>query len=300
MPRRSGTDFRRYKVMLETVRIDKESVEYPAKLREIPDPPKQLYCTGNTGLLNERSIAVVGARKNTVYGKNVALMIGRRLAESGLAVTSGLALGIDGYSHEGALEEGGKVIGVLGSGIDHMTPQRNRGLMMKGLDNGGLVVSEYPPEEKSTRWSFPARNRIISGLSEALVVVEAGLNSGSLITAKYAGDQGRTVYAVPGNINSQTSIGCNLLIRDGAVPLIIIDDMIRDIGAIPVKACAVIKELEPDEQKIFEVVRELSGATREEIIRGTGFSPGLANSIVTVMEIKGIVESYAGRIYLSR
>ena len=286
--------------MLETVRIDKESVEYPAKLREIPDPPKQLYCTGNTGLLNERSIAVVGARKNTVYGKNVALMIGRRLAESGLAVTSGLALGIDGYSHEGALEEGGKVIGVLGSGIDHMTPQRNRGLMMKGLDNGGLVVSEYPPEEKSTRWSFPARNRIISGLSEALVVVEAGLNSGSLITAKYAGDQGRTVYAVPGNINSQTSIGCNLLIRDGAVPLIIIDDMIRDIGAIPVKACAVIKELEPDEQKIFEVVRELSGATMEEIIRGTGFSPGLANSMVTVMEIKGIVESYAGRIYLSR
>ncbi len=286
--------------MLETVRIDKESVEYPAKLREIPDPPKQLYCTGNTGLLNERSIAVVGARKNTVYGKNVALMIGRRLAESGLAVTSGLALGIDGYSHEGALEEGGKVIGVLGSGIDHMTPQRNRGLMMKGLDNGGLVVSEYPPEEKSTRWSFPARNRIISGLSEALVVVEAGLNSGSLITAKYAGDQGRTVYAVPGNINSQTSIGCNLLIRDGAVPLIIIDDMIRDIGAITVKACAVIKELEPDEQKIFEVVRELSGATMEEIIRGTGFSPGLANSMVTVMEIKGIVESYAGRIYLSR
>ena len=132
------------------------------------------------------------------------------------------------------------------------------------------------------------------------MVVEAGLNSGSLITAKYAGDQGRTVYAVPGNINSQTSIGCNLLIRDGAVPLIIIDDMIRDIGAIPVKACAVIKELEPDEQKIFEVVRELSGATMEEIIRGTGFSPGLANSMVTVMEIKGIVESYAGRIYLSR
>jgi DNA processing protein len=286
--------------MIETVRIDFESVDFPARLREIPDPPRQLYCTGNVSLLKERSIGVVGARKNTVYGKNVALMIGRRLAECGVTVTSGLALGIDGYSHEGALEAGGKVIGVLGSGIDHMTPQRNRGLMMRGLENDGLVVSEYAPEEAAFKASFPARNRIISGLSEALVVVEAGLDSGSLITAKHASDQGRTVYAVPGNINSQTSIGCNLLIRDGAVPLIIIDDLIRDIGAMPKATDAVNNCLDADEQRIFDVVRELCGATMEEIIRGTGFSPGLANSLVTVMEIKGVVESYAGRIYPSR
>ena len=243
---------------------------------------------------------MVGARKNTVYGKNVALMIGRRLAESGLVVTSGLALGIDGYSHEGALEADGKVIGVLGSGINHMTPMRNRGLMMRALDNGGLVVSEYHPEEEGFKGNFPARNRIISGLSEALVVVEAGLDSGSLITAKHAAEQGRTVYAVPGNINSQTSIGCNLLIRDGAVPLIIIDDMIRDIGASPKKTEVSDNDLDSDEQRIFDLVREMSGATMEEIIRGTGCSPGLANSLVTVMEIKGVVESYAGRIYLSR
>lgn len=286
--------------MIETVKIDIDSVEYPARLREIHNPPAQLYCTGNTELLNERSVGVVGARKNTVYGKNVALMIGRRLAESGMVVTSGLALGIDGYSHEGALEADGKVIGVLGSGIDHMTPQRNRSLMMRGLDKGGLVVSEYPPETEGFKSSFPARNRIISGLSEALVVVEAGLDSGSLITAKYATEQGRTVYAVPGNINSQTSIGCNLLIRDGAIPLIIIDDMIRDIGAMPKKTSIVNNDLDPDERRIFDVVRQMSGATMEEIISGTGFSPGLANSLVTVMEIKGIVESYAGRIYLSR
>lgn len=286
--------------MIETVRIDFESADFPARLREIPDPPRQLYCTGNVSLLKERCIGVVGARKNTVYGKNVALMIGRRLAECGVTVTSGLALGIDGYSHEGALEADGKVIGVLGSGIDHMTPQRNRGLMMRGLENGGLVVSEYAPEVAAFKASFPARNRIISGLSEALVVVEAGLDSGSLITAKHASDQGRTVYAVPGNINSQTSIGCNLLIRDGAVPLIIIDDLIRDIGAMPKATDSVNNCLDADEQKIFDVVRELCGATMEEIIRGTGFSPGLANSLVTVMEIKGVVESYAGRIYTSR
>lgn len=286
--------------MIKTERIDRGSAEFPVRLREIPDPPAQIYCTGNIALLNERSVGVVGARKNTVYGKNVALMIGRRLAESGLTVTSGLALGIDGYSHEGALEAGGKVIGVLGSGIGHMTPLRNRSLMMKGLDNGGLVVSEYPPECEGHRGSFPERNRIISGLSEALVVVEAGLNSGSLITAGHANEQGRTVYAVPGNINSRTSIGCNLLIRDGAVPLIIIDDMIRDIGAEPAKTASGSMRLDADENKIFDVIRQNSGATMEEIISGTGFSPGLANSLVTVMEIKGIVESYAGRIYISR
>lgn len=286
--------------MFETVRIDIDSVEYPARLREIPDPPEQLYCTGNTALLNERSVGVVGARKNTVYGKNVAVMIGRRLAESGLTVTSGLALGIDGYSHEGALEADGKVIGVLGSGIDHMTPQRNRSLMKRGLENGGLVVSEYPPGTEGFKSNFPARNRIISGLSEALVVVEAGLDSGSLITAKFASDQGRTVYAVPGNINSQTSIGCNLLIRDGAVPLIIIDDMIRDIGAMPKKTDAANSDLDEDERLVFDAVRQMSGTTMEEIISITGLSPGLANSLVTIMEIKGVVESYAGRIYLSR
>ena len=286
--------------MIKTEKIDIRSAEYPARLREIPRPPAQLYCMGNTELLSARSIGVVGARKNTVYGKNVALMIGRRLAESGITVTSGLALGIDAYSHEGALEAGGKVIGVLGSGFDHMSPQRNRRLMMWGLDNGGLVISEYPPEEEGYRGHFPARNRIISGLSEALVVVEAGLNSGSLITAKHAADQGRTVYAVPGNISSSTSMGCNLLIRDGAVPLIIIDDLLRDLGSSPAKAAENACSLDADESRIFEAVRQRNGATMEELTGDTGMSPQLVTSLVTVMEIKGIVESYAGRIYISK
>lgn len=280
--------------------IDIRSAEYPVRLRNIPGPPKKLYCMGNTDLLRAKSVGVVGSRKNTVYGKNVALMIGKCLAESGLAVTSGLAMGIDGFSHEGALDAGGKVIGVLGSGIDRMSPARNRQLMEKGLRRGGLVVSEYPPDMPAQKHTFPERNRIISGLSDAIVVVEAAMNSGSLITAKHAAEQGRPVYAVPGNINSHLSMGTNLLIRDGAIPLVIIDDLIRDMGAIPAARNDSVMDLDADEEKIFESVRRSCGATAEEIVRNTGLSPQLVNSLITVMEIKGIIESYAGRIYISR
>ena len=286
--------------MKDIQKIDIKSADYPAKLRDIPNPPKQLYCKGNIELLRAGSVGVIGARKNTVYGKNVAIMIGKRLAESGLAVTSGLAMGIDAFSHEGALEADGKVIGVLGSGINQMGPWRNRELMKRGLEKGGLVISEYAPDEPAYKGTFPARNRIISGLSEALVIVEAGLNSGSLITAKHASEQGRPVYAVPGNINSQSSIGTNLLIRDGAVPLVIIDDLIRDIGVDINRDPEIRPDLDADEEKVFEIVRVMSGPTVDEIIRGTGFDPQLVNSILTIMEIKGVVESYAGRIYISR
>ena len=281
-------------------RIDFASVEYPEKLRTIPDPPEQLYFTGDISLLHRKCVGVVGARKFTVYGKNVALMTGRRLAESGVVVTSGLALGIDAFSHEGALEADGKVIGVLGSGINRMGPARNRGLMMRGLRAGGVVVSEYGPDESASVRTFPARNRIISGLSEAVVIVEAGMNSGSLITAKHAAEQGRTIYAVPGNINSQSSIGCNLLIRDGAVPLVIIDDLIRDIGAVSAGRGTPPPAVEGDELTIYRAVAETSGATCEELVSLTGLAPSLINSLLTVMEIKGVVESYAGRIYISR
>ena len=145
--------------MKDIQKIDIKSADYPARLRDIPNPPKQIYCKGNIELLRARSVGVIGARKNTVYGKNVAIMIGKRLAESGLAVTSGLAMGIDAFSHEGALEADGKVIGVLGSGINQMGPWRNRELMKRGLEKGGLVISEYAPDEPAYKGTFPAGNR---------------------------------------------------------------------------------------------------------------------------------------------
>ena len=283
---------------METIEmIDIKSERFPQRLREISDPPGQLYCLGDTSLLNSRSVAVVGSRKNTVYGKNVALMIGKRLAECGIPVVSGLALGVDAFSHEGALNAEGKIIGVLGSGIDMMSPERNKRLMERGLEMGGLIISEYPPGMPASKYTFPKRNRIISGLSESVIIVEAGLNSGSLITARHAANQGKTVYAVPGNINSKSSIGCNLLVRDGAIPLIVIDDVVRDLGIEINPADDEIYELDEDEKTVFDSVRSRSGATIDEICADTMILPSRVNSLITVMEIKGLVESYAGRIY---
>ena len=283
------------------VKIDRESTVYPQKLRDIPNSPKQLYCAGDISLLKERSIAIVGSRRHTVYGKNVALMIGQRLGERKVPVTSGLALGIDAFSHEGALSSGGKVIGVLGSGIEVMGPQRNKNLMMMGLDEGGLVISEYEPDFRANPKTFPQRNRIISGLAEALIVVEAGMNSGSLITANHALQQGRPVYAVPGPINSQFSIGCNLLIRDGASPLVIVDDLIHDLklSSAGKKSASADVNLEGDEIELYEILSKLGGATVDELVKETGKTASIINAVATIMEIKGITETCAGRIYIS-
>ena len=280
-------------------RIDCESMEFPEKLKNIPHPPKQIYVMGNAELLHQKSIAVVGSRKYTVYGKNVAMLVGNKLSVSGIPVVSGLAYGIDAYAHEGTVAANGKGIAVLGSGINKMTPYPNKPLMNKILDKGGLIVSEYEPNFQAQKWTYPERNRIISGLSEGVIVIEANYNSGALITAQCANEQGRTVYAVPGNINSQFSMGSNLLIRDGAVPLIIIDDVIRDIGRfIPIED--VIKvALDEDEIEILEVVKMFNGVSSDKLASILGKSVGHINSIVTILEIKGIVETYSGKIHLA-
>jgi DNA processing protein len=286
-------------------RIDIQSSEFPPRLREIPDPPQELYCAGDTGLLDAEAVSVVGSRKFTVYGKNVALMIGRRLAECSVPVVSGLAYGIDAFAHEGTLEGGGRIIGVLGSGILRMGPRRNLDLMMKGLENGGLVLSEYPPDTEATRYTFPRRNRLISGLGRCLVVVEANFNSGALITAQHAAAQGRTVYAVPGNINSQFSMGSNLLIRDGAVPLIVIDDLIRDLGIDPSATVSgdcenLPDKLGEDEAAVYRVVVRYNGVRADVIARETGRTAAWVSSVATVMEVKGIVSTCGGKIYLAK
>lgn len=192
---------------------------YPKQLKQIYNPPKVLYIRGNKGILSDFGIAIVGCRDNTKYGELVAKNFGYYLAKNNVNVISGLAMGIDSYAHIGAIYAKGKTIAVLGDGVDRIYPRENIAIAEKIIEYGGCIVSEYPVGSPIDRKHFPERNRIISGLSYGVVVVEAKEKSGALITVEHALEQGRDVYAVPGNINSKQSVGTNELIRDGAIPI---------------------------------------------------------------------------------
>jgi DNA processing protein len=197
----------------------------PPRLSALPDAPPWLFVRGE--LPEGPMIAVVGSRRATRYGLQLAVEIGRRLGQAGWPVVSGLALGVDAAAHRGCLEAGGHAIAVLGSGIDVWYPRSNRTLGNAILDQGGAVISEFGPGVAPEPWRFPYRNRIISGLSSVVIVVEAAVRSGALITANLATAHGREVIAVPGDIDRPTSAGCNLLIRDGAHPLVDLDELLE-------------------------------------------------------------------------
>lgn len=206
--------------------------KYPNQLKNIYDPPAKLYVLGNKSILNQRNFAIVGSRKATQYGKKIAMQISKELAENGLNVVSGLAIGIDSYAHLGCLQvkDAGKTIAVLGSGLDVIYPKENRKLAEQIINSGGCIISEYPIGSKIEKNNFPQRNRIISGLSEGILVVEASQKSGALITAEFGAEQGKEVFAVPGDINKEQSEGCNLLIKDGANVVTSSQDIIYIIG----------------------------------------------------------------------
>ena len=192
---------------------------YPIKLLQIPDFPICIYVRGNIEILNNKSIGIVGSRDATDYGKNIARSVSKKLADEGYNVISGLARGIDKYSHLGVLDSKiGKTIAVLGTGVDDESiyPLENKRIYERILEEGGAIISEYPIRTKPISYNFPARNRIISGLSDKILIVEASLKSGSLITADFALEQGKDIWAVPGNIYSKNSMGTNRLISEGA------------------------------------------------------------------------------------
>lgn len=273
---------------------------YPPLLREIKNPPQLLYCAGDLSLLKTRCVAVVGSRKITAYGRRIAAKVAGRLAACGVTVVSGMAIGIDGISHRSALDAGGKTIAVLGNGLDVMYPAANRDLK-KDILRTGLLLSEYPPGTRGTKYTFPQRNRIISGLSEATVVIEAGLNSGSLITAALANEQGRPVYGVPGNIDNVTSLGVNMLIRDGAQPLIAADDLLADLQVD--RSAVVQQELKSvtgaEEQQILALLARGSEVTVDQLAAMTGLTAGRINGLVSVLEMKGLVMTALGRVFLA-
>ena len=216
---------------MEIKEIYINSGDYPERLRNIYDPPKKLYVLGNFKILKEKAIAIVGSRKATEYGKKVAFQISQELTKENINIVSGLAIGIDTYAHLGAIsiQNQASTIAVLGSGIDEIYPKENTELARKIIQTGGCIVSEYPLGTKPNKINFPQRNRIISGLSEGVVVVEASEKSGSLITAEFGIEQGKEIFAVPGNIDNPLSKGTNQLIMDGAKMVLSSKEILEEI-----------------------------------------------------------------------
>lgn len=212
---------------IEEIKIN--DIKYPEQLKNIYEPPKRLYVLGNIEILHNTSIAIIGSRKFTEYGKNVALKLAKELSEKGIVIVSGLAKGIDSYAHIGTLNNKGKTIAVLGSGIKEIYPKENIELAKMIIRNGGCIISEYSPDTKPDKMNFPKRNRIISGLSKGVVIVEATEKSGALITADYALEQGRDVFAIPGDIFNKNYVGTNKLIQDGAKLITSYDDILNEI-----------------------------------------------------------------------
>ena len=214
----------KYKV----IKVDINSNFYPERLRNISSPPKQLYCLGDLELLNyKNNIAIIGSRNCSFYGERAAKDFAFNLSKNNLCIVSGLAKGIDSFAHIGALNAKGRTIAVLGSGLDNIYPRENEKLFQDIIKNNGLVITEYPLGTLALKQNFPARNRIISGLSDTVLVIEARKKSGTNITVDFALEQGKDVFVVPGNIYSKTSDGTNYLITEGAIPVLSYKDVLK-------------------------------------------------------------------------
>jgi DNA processing protein len=265
---------------------------FPPLLRAIHDPPPGLFLRGESepALLTRPAVAIVGARACSAYGRQIARSLARELAAAGLVVVSGLARGVDAESHRGALEASGTTVAVLGCGIDRDYPAANRELARQ-VAATGLVVSEYAPGVEPAPWRFPARNRIVAGLCAATVVVEARERSGALITADFALEEGREVFAVPGEITSTLSVGSNALLRLGATPLTRAEDVLESFGlAVPEPPAP---ELGRDAAAVLERVRE--GATgADELARATGLGAAELAAVLTELELVGAVNQEEG------
>lgn len=276
-----------------------EDDAYPAHLLNIYDPPPVLYLKGEILPQDEWAVAVVGTRGATVYGKEVAREIAGGLARNGITVVSGLARGIDSQAHQAALEAGGRTIAVFGSGIDIVYPPRNRKLASKIIEQGA-ILSEYPLGTPPEGSNFPPRNRIISGLCLGVVIVEAGERSGALITADYALSQGRDVFAVPGNIFRKKSMGANKLIREGAIPVLSIQDILEELNLTMVSQQAEVREVIPADETEALLLEHISAEPIhiDEIRQKSGLPIAKVSSILAMMELKGMVRQVGGMHYV--
>lgn len=278
--------------------IEEKNENYPIKIKECLSDYKPLYYRGNLSLLDKPSIAIVGSRKASSYGKSCARALAKCAVEYGAVVVSGLALGIDYEAHSACLENGGETIAVLANGVDVFYPKRNQALQ-KRIEETGLLLSEYEDGTRAQRYTFPVRNRIISAISDAIVIVEAGSRSGSLITAECAQEQGKEVYSIPGNITSPGSLGTNKLIRDGAVPLINFDELFEDLGLSKTNKKINQIFLSKTESRVLEVVKSGSELSIEQIRHIIDIDLAEINAIITILEMKGLIFCEMGKVSIA-
>jgi DNA processing protein len=280
--------------------------KYPASLRDIYDPPPVVYCKGELLPADVNAVAIVGARRCSLYGLQVAERIASGLAERGITVISGMAKGIDSAAHRGAMRAGGRTIAVLGNGFRHVYPPGSERLF-RDICAGGAVITEYASDTAPSKSSFPRRNRIISALAKGVVVVEADLKSGALITADFALEHGKEVFAVPGRIDVSTSRGTNKLIRDGAKPVAGVDDIIEELRLDNVNGAGKQPSLLKDrtittwgrqETTVMDFLKGRPPVDIDQVSEGTGIGIDRLYGILLRLEMDGAVRALAGARYL--
>lgn len=287
------------KLHVSALRID--NPKYPKLLKEISDPPFLLYVKGHKSgkpIDLTRTIAIVGTRKITRYGQEVTRRLVEGLVTAGFTIVSGLAYGVDAVAHQSALDAGGKTIAVLGCGIDIIAPPSNASLYWAIASGGGAIVSEMPLGLRPAKGLFPARNRIISGLSLGVVVTEGADDSGALITARNAGEQGREVFAVPGPITSPYSRGPAKLLKNGAKLVESVDDILEELKIRPInKADATqVRASTKEEQKILDLISDRHMQI-DELVRASGLTISRLSATLSILELKGLVKDYGDKEY---
>src|SRR5438309_8151352 len=284
--------------------VTQNSPSYPKPLREIHAPPIVLYVWGEIQERDQHAIGIIGARRTTHYGSECAKKLAYQLAYAGLTVISGLARGIDTAAHQGALAAKGRTIAVIGSGLSKLYPPENRALAEKIRSGSGAIVSEFSMAIEPDRQTFPMRNRIISGWSQGLLVVEAGANSGALISVTQALEQGRNVYAVPGHINAPSAIGSNRLIQQGAKLVMDANDILDDLQILvpnskpaPESAVRSLPVLTDEERRVYEAIRETETSI-DDIASVADLPSGAVSSTLLRLELKRLVKQLPGKYFV--
>ncbi|OVE78637.1 DNA protecting protein DprA [bacterium G20] len=275
--------------------LKRNSPDYPEILRHIASPPEQLFWFGThpNELIQRPRVAIVGSRKVTSYGRQVTRELSSELVKVGVVIVSGLALGVDSIAHQAAIDAGGLTIAVLPTSLERIYPAAHLNLARQIVTTGGCLVSEYPPGTEAFPSNFIARNRIVSGLADVLLITEAARNSGTMHTAGFALEQGRTVMAVPGNVTSPMSEGCNNLIKKGATPVLSVQDVLEVLNIKPAVEVSRVFRGSANEQLLYNLIKE-GICDHEELASASHLDGPSLSSTLTMLEINGYIRAEAG------